>query len=121
VEKESRQVWSFVERARWISSEVALAEVPRAIRGRADTDPDVDLALSLARSEVILQKVELHPISPLTLWRAGRFFEPHLGSLDAIHLMTALNARPIDAFVTYDLRQAEAAQVAGLNVRSPGA
>jgi hypothetical protein len=35
--------------------------------------------------------------------------------------MTALNVRPIDAFVTYDVRQAEAALVEGLNVRSPGA
>lgn len=75
-----------------------LTEVPRAIRGKAAIDPDLDLALSLGRSEILLQRVTLHPIDRLTLWRAGR-----------------------DAFVTYDMRQAEAAHVAGLNVRSPGA
>jgi hypothetical protein len=114
-------VWNLLKGARWISSELVLTELTRAVRGKADTDPSIDLALSLGRSEVILQKVTLRPIDRLTLWRAGRYFEPHLGSLDAVHVMTALNVRPIDEFVTYDIRQAEAARVAGLNVRSPGA
>jgi hypothetical protein len=100
---------------------LALTEVTRGVRGRAATDPKVDLVLSLGRAEIVLQRITLQPIDRLTLWRAGRFFEPHLRSFDAVHVMTALNVRPIDAFVTYDLRQAEAAQVAGLNVRSPGA
>jgi predicted nucleic acid-binding protein len=100
---------------------LVLTELPRAIRAKAEINPRLDLDLSLGRSEVILQRVEMHPIDRLTLWRAGRIFEPHLRSFDAVHVMTALNARPIDAFVTYDIRQAEAALVEGLNVRSPGA
>jgi PIN domain len=100
---------------------LVLTEVHRAIRARVDIDSHLDLDLSLGRSEIILQRVEMHPIDRLTLWRAGRFFEPHLRSFDAVHVMTALNVRPIDAFVTYDLRQAEAALVEGLTVRSPGA
>ena len=98
-----------------------MTEVTRGVRNRAATDPTVDLALSLGRSEIILQRVTLHPIDRLTLWRAGRFFESRLRSFDAVHVMTALNVRPIDAFVTYDIRQARAAHIAGLNVRSPGA
>jgi hypothetical protein len=77
-----------------------VTEVRRAIRARAAIDSKVDLALGLGRSEIVLDRVTLHPIDRLTLWRAGRFFNPHLGSLDAIHVMTALNLRPIDAFVT---------------------
>jgi uncharacterized protein len=55
------------------------------------------------------------------LWRAGRIFEPSLRSFDAVHLITALELRPIDAFVTYDQRQAAAADRAGLPTYSPGA
>lgn len=48
-------------------------------------------------------------------------FEPHLRSLDAIHVMTALNLEAIEAFMTYDKRQAAAARLAGLPTVSPGA
>jgi hypothetical protein len=98
-----------------------LTELHRAIRAKAEINRHLDLDLSLGRSEIILQRVEMHPVDRLTLWRAGRYFEPHLRSFDAVHVMTALSVRPIDAFVTYNLRQAEAALVEGLNVRSPGA
>lgn len=96
-------------------------EVPRAIRGRAAIDPDVDLDLSLGRSEIVLERVALHPVKRLSLWRAGRLFEPGLRSFDAIHVMTALEIRPIEAFVSYDKRQIAAARDAGLPTVSPGA
>jgi hypothetical protein len=99
---------------------LVLTELPRSIRARADIDSHLDVDLSLGRSEILLQRVDMHPVDRLTLWRAGRIFEPHLRSFDAVHVVTALNVRPIDAFVTYDLRQAESALVEGLNVRSPG-
>jgi len=41
-------------------------------------------------------------------------------SLDAVHLGTALSLVGLAAFVTYDKRLAEAAQLAGLPVFSPG-
>jgi uncharacterized protein len=97
-----------------------VTEVPRAIRGRAAADPDVDLAEALGRAEVVLSRVALHPVSRIALWRAGRLFEPGLRSFDAVHLITALELRPIDAFVTYDQRQAKAAHRAGLPTYSPG-
>jgi hypothetical protein len=97
-----------------------VTEVPRAIRGRAAVDPEVDLDLGLGSSEVVLERVALHPINRLALWRAGRIFEPRLRSLDAIHVMAALELRPIKAFMTYDKRQAVAAREFGLPTVSPG-
>jgi hypothetical protein len=40
--------------------------------------------------------------------------------LDAIHVISAVAAHPIDAFVTYDKRQAAAARLAGLRTVAPG-
>jgi uncharacterized protein len=120
-EPESDETRLFVSAARWVSSELVVTELPRAIRHKAAVDPKIDLATSLGKSEVVLERLVLHPIERLTLWRAGRIFEPHLRSLDAIHVMTALNLRPIEAFVTHDKRQAAAARRAGLPTASPGA
>lgn len=89
------------------------------MRRKAALDPTFDPHLT--KSEIVLQEIKLQPTNRLTLWRAARFFDPHLGSLDAIHVMTALDLRPIHAFVTYDIHQAEVARDAGLNVRLPGA
>jgi hypothetical protein len=73
------------------------------MRRKAALDPAFDLTAHLNRSEILLQEIALQSLDRLTLWRAGRLFDPHLGSLDAIHVMTALDLRPIHAFVTYDL------------------
>ncbi len=50
-----------------------------------------------------------------------RALEPLLRTYEAIHVMAALELRPIDAFVTYDERQAEAAREVGPPTFSPGA
>jgi uncharacterized protein len=97
-----------------------MTELPRAIRQRAGADPEVDLEVSLRRSEVLLDKLTLFRILPIFLWRAGKIFDPTLRSLDAIHVITALENPPVDAFVSHDLRQLAAARKAGLPVVSPG-
>jgi len=97
-----------------------VTELPRAIRHKAAGDR-IDLASGLGKADSLLEKLHLHPSRRLTLSRAGRLFEPHLRSLDAIHVMTAIDLRPIDAFVTHDHRQAAAARGAGLPTVSPGA
>jgi predicted nucleic acid-binding protein len=52
--------------------------------------------------------------------RASGLHPPRLRSLDAVHLASALTLEPeLDAFVTYDDRQAAAARGAGLVVESP--
>ncbi len=52
---------------------------------------------------------------------AGSTGGPALRALDAIHVASALRlGRDVDAFVTYDDRQASAARTAGLRVDAPG-
>jgi predicted nucleic acid-binding protein len=79
------------------------------------------LAPGLLRAEIFLEEFRIHPVEDDILRRAAALPYPHLGSLDAIHVATALALRPLAAFVTYDLRQAKAARMVGLPVRSPGA
>jgi predicted nucleic acid-binding protein len=79
-----------------------------------------DPLASVAIAEILLEEFTLHPLDTAGLRRAARIFEPKLGSLDAIHVATAFEHRPIDAFVTYDERQAKAAIRVGLPVVSPG-
>jgi len=73
------------------------------------------------KAEAFLEELWLHPIEDDVLRRAAAIVHPHLGSLDAIHVATALAVGPIAAFLTYDGRQAEAALRVGLTVRSPRA
>jgi hypothetical protein len=120
-EPESKETWRYAKRFQWVSSEVAVTEVRRAVRGKAARNPTLDLDALLSKAEIVLQETALEPANRLALWRAGQKFDPRLGSLDAIHVMVALDLRPIHAFVTYDVRQGKAARNAGLNVRSPGA
>jgi predicted nucleic acid-binding protein len=75
----------------------------------------------MAIAEILLEEFTLHPIGPAGLRRAATHFEPKLGTLDAIHVLTAFERRPVDAFVTYDQRQAKAARRIGLPTVSPGA
>jgi predicted nucleic acid-binding protein len=103
-----------------VSSELLVTEVPRALRGAPEGDPVFDLAVSLRQAEILFGVFGLHRLRRLTLWRAGRIFEPGLRSLDAIHVTTALELRPIRAFVSYDKRQLAAARAAGLRTVSPG-
>jgi uncharacterized protein len=119
-EPESEETRFFLRGARWVSSELMMTELPRAIRHKASSDRRIDLATSLRRSEVILDRLTLFRILPISLWRAGKIFEPKLRSLDAIHVITAVENPPIDAFVSHDLRQLAAARRAGLPTVSPG-
>jgi hypothetical protein len=99
---------------------LVVTEVPRAVRRKAVENPSFDLEVNLLNSEIILSEAVLHPLERITLWRAGRQFEPRLRSLDAIHVITALSLRPVAAFVSYDHRQIAAARAARLPIVSPG-
>jgi uncharacterized protein len=107
--------------ARLVSSELVLTEVPRALRRNTAMRSSVDLATLLRQASEVLDEVTLQPIGRDTLLDAGALGEPTLRSLDAIHVVTAVDLWPIDAFVTYDERQAAAARLAGLPAVSPGA
>jgi predicted nucleic acid-binding protein len=102
-----------------LSSELALTEVPRAIRRATAHDPALARSL-MARAGELLDAVALLPVDRALLTAAGALEEPALRALDAIHLAAAIDVSPIDAFVSYDERQSAAARLAGLRTVSPG-
>lgn len=95
---------------RVVTSRVGVIETRRAVR-RRDHEPD-QLAAVLARLEVFELDRQVDRV-------AGRLGPPALRTLDAIHLATALSIQSVDAFVTYDDRQADAARAVGLPVVRP--
>lgn len=119
-EHESRALRAFLASADLISSELVLAEIPRAARRAAAADPRLTLDLMLERVAELIEALALRPLDTGLLLSAGALAEPALRTLDAIHLASAVCLTPIDAFVTYDERQAAAARLAGLRTISPG-
>ena len=120
-EPESDALRAFLAGADLVATELVLAEVPRAIRRAASRDPGLDAALLMARAGDTVDAVALLPVDRALLLAAGALAEPALRALDAIHIVAAIDLSPIDAFVTYDERQAAAARLAGLRTVSPGA
>jgi uncharacterized protein len=120
-EENSDVLQSYLQGADLVSSELVLTEVPRALRRRAAERADFRLEPALQRAKATLDTLFLRPIDEALLVGAGMLGEPLLRSLDAIHVVTALLVYPIDAFVTYDKRQAAAARLAGLQAVAPGA
>jgi predicted nucleic acid-binding protein len=96
-----------------ISSALAWTEVVRAVRragGRA------------ARAKTVLEGIALVPIDDGIIREAADLAPPTVRTLDAIHLATAVSVGDeLASIVTYDLRLAEAASAAGLQVLRPGA
>jgi hypothetical protein len=104
-----------VELARWTrhaSSALARTEVVRAA-GRID---------SAAREAAwrVVRAISLVAVTDEILDRAAELEPVTLRSLDAIHLASALSLEEaLGSVVTYDVRLAEAATAAGLDVRAP--
>lgn len=119
-EAESDALRAYLEGADLVSSELVLTEVPRAVRRAAALDPDLSLDLLLDRAGQLLDAVALATLDQALLAGAGALAEPALRALDAIHVATAVGLHPVDAFVTYDERQAAAARLAGLRTTAPG-
>lgn len=106
--------------ANLISSELLLTEVPRALQRVATESPRFQLKRALQRAGEIFDTFSLRAVDEALLIGAGMLAEPNLRSLDAIHVATALHLYPIDAFVTYDKRQAAVAELVGLQTLAPG-
>ena len=120
-EPESRALRTFISTADLVSCELVLTEVPRAIRRAAAKDPRLPLDILIERAAEILDALALLPLDRALLAGAGALTEPALRALDAIHVMAAIDLSPLDAFVSYDERQAAAARLAGIRTVSPGA
>lgn len=119
-EAESDALRTFLDSADLVSSELVLTEVPRAVRRAAALDPGLPLDVLLERAGEVVDALALAAVDRGLLTGAGALTEPALRALDAIHVATAAALHPIDAFVTYDERQAAAARLAGLRTISPG-
>lgn len=119
-EEESAALRAYLQEASLVGSELLLAEIPRAARRVAASDPEFQLESLLERAYEVLDWVALQPLESHLLLGAGALTEPALRTLDAIHVISAVAAHPIDAFVTYDKRQAAAARLAGLRTVAPG-
>lgn len=120
-EPESDTLREFLADADIVSSELVLTEVPRAVRRAAAHDPRLTLGILMPRAGEVLDAVGLLPLDRALLLAAGAFAGPSLRALDAIHVASAVELSPVDAFVSYDERQAAAARLAGLRTMSPGA
>jgi predicted nucleic acid-binding protein len=91
------------------TSAIADVEVQRALSRLPGTD-----------GEDPVRGFYLIELTPKIRALAGAVGSPHLRSLDAIHLATALSIREDLEFVTYDARLAAAARGEGLRVVQPG-
>jgi predicted nucleic acid-binding protein len=119
-EPESAPLRTYFEGADLVSCELALSEIPRAIRRAAVTEPALPIKQLLARAGELLDAIGLLPLDRELLIAAGTLAEPTLRALDAIHVAAAISAAPLDAFVSYDERQSAAARLAGLRTIAPG-
>lgn len=119
-EEEAVALKAYLQGAELVSSELVLTELPRALRRVAAENPRFQLKPGLRRAAEALDLLSLRPVEDTLLIGAGMLAEPALRSLDAIHVVTALHLYPIDAFVTYDKRQAGVARLAGLTAVAPG-
>lgn len=97
----------------WVTSELTLVEVGRAVR-RLDED-------LLPSARALLGDVDLVRLSPAVVRDAQDVRPPVLRTLDALHLASALRVRSeLVALLTYDDRLFAAAEVAGLPAVAPG-
>jgi len=119
-EVESAALRTYLADADLVSSELVLTEIPRAVRRATALDPGLPLDLLLDRAGELIDALALRPLDHTLLTGAGALAEPALRALDAVHVATAVDLHPIDAFVTYDERQAAAARLAGLRTTAPG-
>ena len=103
-----------------VSSDVALTEVTRTARRIASEIPANALGDLLEKIMIAMEEMVLIMVETRTLARAGALEGSFLRSLDAIHIATAQGLGDVDAFVTYDERQAAAARLAGFRTISPG-
>ncbi|MBV9445035.1 MAG: type II toxin-antitoxin system VapC family toxin [Streptosporangiaceae bacterium] len=96
----------------WVSSVLVEMESFRALARHAP--------VAVARLHPVLDQIELIDLSPRIRILAQTVQPVTVRSLDAIHLGTALHARPmLTSFVTYDKRLLDAAVAAGLPALAP--
>lgn len=98
-----------------VTNRLATVEVTRALLRRGVASAKLLNAVAEAFTGLAIMELDAG-----TAESAGRIAPSTLRSLDAIHLASALSLEDeLEAFVTYDLRLADAARAAGLAVVAP--
>jgi predicted nucleic acid-binding protein len=112
-EAESKPLGRFLaDQLTRVSSRVLAVELMRAVLRRSPA--------SLDQARSLLHVMEFVELDASVAERAAGLEPVGLRSLDAIHLASALAlADELDAFITYDARQADAARALGLTVAAP--
>ena len=119
-EPESDALRTFLGDADLVSCEFLLTEVPRSVWRAAGRDRCLPVDVLMARAARVIDHLALAPLDRGLLRAAGSLAESSLRALDAIHVAAAVGLLPLEAFVTYDERQAAAARLAGLRTMAPG-
>jgi uncharacterized protein len=111
-EKESQALADFLRDRPTVSSALLAIETRRiALRGNSALLP---------RADLLLEDVTQIELSAAVLESASRLPGPHLRTLDAIHLATALLIRDdVETVLTYDVRLRDAAEAHGLPTAAP--
>lgn len=104
-----------------VSSELAYTEANRAVLGQSHKMSAEQAGKLRSRANTLVDLLSMVAIDRSILRFAAHLPGPHLRTLDALHVATALRlGRSVDEFVTYDRRQAAAAAGMGLAVVAPG-
>lgn len=120
-EPESQALITQVDGRALISSELSLTEVPRAVRRVLSEMRSRRHRRVLEELNQTLRAADLVPVSRDLLLEAAELPDPHLRTMDAVHVASAgLVAGALEAMVTYDRRQQSAAERAGITVLAPG-
>jgi predicted nucleic acid-binding protein len=128
-EKETEALSSFLSNRRsdMVSSQLALTEVVRVVR-RSCYNPQRRLSVDpvvrderIATAARLLDRIDLVVVDRAIFTAAAAFDDdPHVGSLDAIHLVCAKEiGAALASFVTYDKTLGRAAAAAGLPLEQP--
>lgn len=111
-ESEALRAWISATSPTLVSCDLARTELLRAVRHCAP-----DLAV---RSRQVLDSITILSLTTTTFEAAVRLDPTFLGSLDAIHIASALElGDDLAGIVTYDDRMAHAAQARGVAVVTP--
>lgn len=117
-EAESRDLVEWLNRRNEpaVTSVLAEVEVPRALRRSGP--------VYLAAMPGVLASISRVEMDASIRATAAAYVTHTLRSLDAVHVATAevlvASGKTVSAFVTYDRRQASAAEAVGIKVRVPG-
>lgn len=113
------EAWGKWDRA--VSSSLWRVEAQRTVdRLRLSGNlSDGEVADLIRDIRIVNETLAIHPVNERILQRASETFPTIVGTLDAIHLSTALAIRelePIDLLITHDLQLGTAARSLGFSV-----